>query len=203
MRLLLAYENSLSRDFAARHLGAGDPEVSITTAQSLAESLELANHLSRLDAVALDLGMPDMNGLAGLRRFRQNCCHSAPIALMHSQAGAITAAGLIAAGGAGFLPYHMSPEALLGALRVLAAGERYLPADMVIGRGVPTGDIILTMREHDVLSGLRSGLSNKEIADNLSLSEVTVKHHIKSLRSKLGARNRVHAVCRANELDIG
>ena len=58
------------------------------------------------------------------------------------------------------------------------------------------------MREHDVLSGLPSGLSNKEIADNLSLSEVTVKHHIKSLRGKLGARNRVHAVCRANELDI-
>ena len=50
--------------------------------------------------------------------------------------------------------------------------------------------------------GLRSGLSNKEIANNLSLSEVTVKHHIKSLRGKLGARNRVRAVCRANELDI-
>ena len=99
---------------------------------------------------------------------------------------------------AGFLPYHMSSDALLGALRV----QRYLPADMVVRRGVPAGDIILTLREHDVLSGLRSGLSNKEIADNLSLSEVTVKHHIKSLRGKLGARNRVHAVCRANELDI-
>ena len=85
---------------------------------------------------------------------------------------------------------------------MLAAGERYLPADMVVRRGVPAGDIILTMREHDVLSGLQSGLSNKEIADNLSLSEVTVKHHIKRLRGKLGAWNRVHAVCRANELDI-
>ena len=202
MRFLLAYENSLSRDFAARHLGAADPEVTITAAASLAESLELASQLSRLDAVAVDLEMPDMNGLAGLRRFRQKCRHSAPIAVMDAQSGTITANGLIAAGGAGFLPYHMSPEALLGALRVMAAGERYLPADMVIGRGAISGDIILTMREHDVLSGLRSGLSNKEIADNLSLSEVTVKHHIKSLRGKLGARNRVHAVCRANELDI-
>ena len=202
MRLLLAYENGLSRDFAARHLGATDPEVAITTAASLAQGIELANRLSSLDAVALDLEMPDMNGLSGLRQFHQKCRHSAPIAVMHSQPGTITASGLIAAGGAGFLPYHMSPDALLGALRVLAAGERYLPADMVIGRGVPGGDISLTMREHDVLSGLRSGLSNKEIADNLSLSEVTVKHHIKSLRGKLGARNRVHAVCRANELDI-
>ena len=202
MRLLLAYENGLSRDFASRHLGVADPDVAITTAASLGESLELANRLSSLDAVALDLEMPDMEGLTGLRQFRRKCRHSAPIAVMHSQPGVITASRLIAAGGAGFLPYHMSPEALLGALRVLAAGERYLPADMVIGRGMAPGDIMLTMREHDVLSGLRSGLSNKEIADNLSLSEVTVKHHIKSLRGKLGARNRVHAVCRANELDI-
>ena len=91
---------------------------------------------------------------------------------------------------------------LLGALRALAAGERYLPAHMLVRRGFLPGDIILTMRDQGVLLGLWSGLSNKEIADNLSLSEVTVKHHIKSLRGKLGARNRVHAVCRANELDI-
>ena len=58
------------------------------------------------------------------------------------------------------------------------------------------------MREHDVISGFRSGLSNKEIADNLSLSEVTVKHHIKRLRGKLGAQNRVPTACRVNELDI-
>ena len=90
----------------------------------------------------------------------------------------------------------MSPDALPGALWVLAAGERYLPADMVVRRGVPADDIVLMMREHDVLLGLRSGLSNKEIADNLSLSKVTVKHHIKSFRGKLGARNRVHAVFR-------
>ena len=118
------------------------------------------------------------------------------------RSGPITASALIAASGVGFLPYHMSPDALLGALRLLAAGKRYLPADMVVWRGIPAGDIILTMREHDVLSGLQSGLSNKEITDNPSLSEVTIKHNIKSLRGKLGARNRVHAVCRANELDI-
>ncbi len=53
-----------------------------------------------------------------------------------------------------------------------------------------------------MMSGLRAGLSKKEIADKLQLSEVTVKHHVKSLRGKLGARNRVHAICRAIELQI-
>ena len=53
-----------------------------------------------------------------------------------------------------------------------------------------------------VLNGLLSGQSNKEIARTHGLSEVTSKHHLKSLRSKLGARNRTHAVCRAIELGI-
>ena len=60
----------------------------------------------------------------------------------------------------------------------------------------------LTGREHDVLSGLLTESSNKEIARNLSLSEVTIKHHLKSLRSKLGARNLTHALCRAIKLGI-
>ena len=78
--------------------------------------------------------------------------------------------------------------------------ERYVPVEMAIGGAGPSID--LTRREHDVLAGLRAGMSNREIADLLALSEVTVKHHIKSLRGKLGARNRLHAVCRANELQI-
>ena len=60
----------------------------------------------------------------------------------------------------------------------------------------------LTGRERDVLNGLLAGQSNKEIARVHGLSEVTIKHHLKSLRSKLGARNRTHAVCRAVELGI-
>lgn len=202
MQMILAYENSLSRDFAARHLAGSDALLKIHSVASLEQSIALANRLDRLDVVALDLGLHDLEGVAGLRRFKRDCRHNVPVVLTGAQPGSITANVLITAGGAGFLPYHMSPEALLSALRLVAAGERYVPAEMMVTRGVPKSDITLTMRERDVLSGLRSGLSNKEIADNLSLSEVTVKHHIKSLRGKLGARNRVHAVCRANDLDI-
>lgn len=57
-------------------------------------------------------------------------------------------------------------------------------------------------RGGDVLNGLLTGLSKKEIAREHGLSELKIKHHLKSLRSKLGARNRTHAVCRAIELGI-
>jgi len=59
-----------------------------------------------------------------------------------------------------------------------------------------------SIRGHDVLSGLLGGRSTNEMARNLNLSEVIIKHQLKSLRSKLGARSRTHAVCRAIELGI-
>jgi two-component system NarL family response regulator len=63
-------------------------------------------------------------------------------------------------------------------------------------------DRLLTKREREVLTGLLAGQSTREIANHLSLSEVTIKHHLKGLRSKLGAKNRTHAVCRAIELGL-
>jgi DNA-binding NarL/FixJ family response regulator len=77
-----------------------------------------------------------------------------------------------------------------------------LPADMIADDTLQSNNQFITGCEHDALSGLLAGSSNKEIARNLNLSEVTIKHHLKSLRSKLGARNRTRAVCRAIELGI-
>ena len=73
---------------------------------------------------------------------------------------------------------------------------------MIADDALQSNNQFLTGREHDFLSGLLTGSSNKEIARNLSLSEVTIKHHLKSLRSKLGARERTHAVCSAIKLGI-
>jgi len=200
MEVLVAFENSFSRDFAQHHLARSDPKITIVTAGSLEQALAVANQSEQLGAVALDLQMPDMGGLQGLRRFRRDCRHRPPVAVMDAQPKAVSVSDLVAAGGSGFLPYNLTAETFLGALRLIMAGERYVPVEMALGAAGPGID--LTRREHDVLAGLRDGMSNREIAGRLALSEVTVKHHIKSLRGKLGARNRLHAVCRANELQI-
>ena len=200
MDVLVAFENSFSRDFAQHHLARSDPKITIVTAGSLEQALAVANQSEQLGAVALDLQMPDMGGLQGLRRFRRDCRHRPPVAVMDAQLKAVSVSDLVAAGGSGFLPYNLTAETFLGALRLIMAGERYVPVEMALGAAGPGID--LTRREHDVLAGLRDGMSNREIAGRLALSEVTVKHHIKSLRGKLGTRNRLHAVCRANELQI-
>ena len=209
MRTLMAFENSLSRDFAQHHLAnhpashpaSPNPAVTILTAASLEESLTVANDTDDIGVVALDLQMPDMKGLQGVRRFRRDCRHRVPVAVLDSRPGTVSVTDILAAGATGFLPYNLGADAFLGALRLMMTGERYFPVDMIIDAASPS--IRLTRREQDVLAGLRGGMSNREIAGSLSLSEVTVKHHIKSLRGKLGARNRLHAVCRANELKIG
>ena len=201
MNIHFAYANSLSRNFARHHLAGSESDISVTTSGSLAAAIEATNTLETLDAVMLDMQMPDMNGLQGLRNFRHSCRHKAPIALTAASMDTLSSDNIMGAGAAAFLPYDMEPDALVTVLRLIIAGESYMPAAM---RTRQDGDkqLYLTRREQDMLNGLRAGLSNQEIADYWQLSVVTVKHHIKSLRSKLGARNRVHAVCRAIELQI-
>jgi DNA-binding NarL/FixJ family response regulator len=109
---------------------------------------------------------------------------------------------MLLAHAAGYLTYSMSPAATLSAIKLIADGENFVPADILADENMMVGKGNLTGREHDVLSGLLAGSSNKGIARSLNLSEVTIKHHLKSLRSKLGAKNRTHAVCRAIELGI-
>ena len=201
MNIHFAYANSLSRNFARHHLAGSESGISVTTSGSLAAAIEATNTLETLDAVMLDMQMPDMNGLQGLRNFQHSCRHKAPIALTAASMDTLSSDNIMGAGAAAFLPYDMEPDALVTVLRLIIAGESYMPAAMRT-RQDRDKQLYLTRREQDMLNGLRAGLSNQEIADYWQLSVLAVKHHIKSLRSKLGARNRVHAVCRAIELQI-
>lgn len=143
-----------------------------------------APHISAGLAVILD-AFPTLSPQAAARRMLATASHD----------------GLVAAG---YLTYSLSADALLAAFMLLNVGERYVPAEL-FDQEEQTGlnqDGWLTGRERDVLNGLLSGKSNKEIALAYGLSEVTIKHHLKNLRSKLGARNRTHAVCRAIELGL-
>lgn len=201
MNIHFAYANSLSRNFARHHLAGSESDISVTTSGSLAAAIEATNNLETLDAVMLDMQMPDMNGLQGLRNFRHSCRHKAPIALTAASMDTLSSDNIMGAGAAAFLPYDMEPDALVTVLRLIIAGESYMPAAMRT-RQDRDKQLYFTRREQDMLDGLCAGLSNQEIPDYWQLSVVMVKHHIKSLRNKLGARNRVHAVCRAIELQI-
>ena len=107
--------------------------------------------------------------------------------------------GALKEGAAGFLPKTLAPVDMVAAVRDMLAGEVYLPLDFLTRPNVMAREVSLTPRETDVLRGISDGKSNKEIARDLDIQEVTVKLHLKTLSRKLGARNRTHAAMLARD----
>jgi DNA-binding NarL/FixJ family response regulator len=150
--------------------------------------------------VLQDLLMPGgMDGIETIRRLRERSPAVKVIALTASTDEA-RMMGALAAGAAGYVRKDAEPEVLLAAGRAVAAGRTYI--DPSVGRwilqaaGQSHGDN-LTAREVEVLRRLALGLSNKEIASALSISEETVKSHVGHLFSKLQVENRAQAVVQA------
>lgn len=204
MNIILGYDNSLCRDFIRQILTEQVPDMQITVASTVRDCMQYAAQMPHLSVVALDTEMSDMEGQKGLKQMVLQCAEKVPVALIGPMRTGNELRDYLAAGANGYLPYSLGTEALIAALRILAAGETYVPVEMMSADNQLTKkqNGWLTGRERDVLNGLLTGLSNKEIVREHGLSEVTIKHHLKSLRSKLGARNRTHAVCRAIELGI-
>lgn len=205
MRILFGYANGVCRDFVQNHLLDDLSKIQVMTASTLGQAIELAGDARDLDVVALDLNMPDMNGLEGLSRMRKVLKKDVPIALMDHALNQKQMRDALRVGAAGFLPYSMASDALFGALRLMASGEIFIPVtdtDNVQFTKSSPREKFLSSREREVLDGLLSGHSNRQIADRIGLSEVTIKYHLKSLQSKPGASNRTHAALRAIELGI-
>ena len=204
MKILLGYENALCRSFLQEHLAKSEMDLNIITAGSVRELGQIAAKHGKIDVVALDLELPDMNGLDGLLQTKSQFGEEVPVALIGPKCTNMQLRQYFDQGAAGYLPCTLAPDALMAALRMISAGEAYAPVELLSRDETQDNrrGNWLTGRERDVLNGLLAGQSNKEIAREHDLSEVTIKHHLKSLRSKLRARNRTHAVCRAVELGI-
>lgn len=201
MKVLLADDHDLVRDGLMALITRDDPSIEVEGAQDLEEALGKLDRAD-YDVVLLDLRMPGMQGLDGVRRVA-DAHPSLPIILM---SGAISQPDVDAAyrlGIRGFFPKTLAGKALVNALRLVVAGERYIP-EMLVHRAREASEAAscitqLSPRETQVLQCLSHGASNKEIAQSLSIQETTVKLHLRNLAEKLGARNRTEIVVRAME----
>jgi two-component system, NarL family, nitrate/nitrite response regulator NarL len=197
MRILLADDHDLVRDTIAAYLQANGFH-DITLAASLVEAMQLLRENPQ-DLLLLDYSMPGMNGLESLGTLRANYPGLA-VAVLSGTTSRELGEAAVKAGAKGFLPKTLSAAAFVEAVRMIGAGKVFMPLDL-LASDTPQGDGILslTRRETDVLRGLCAGKSNKEIARDLELQEVTVKLHVKTLSRKLGARNRTHAAMIARD----
>ncbi|MDA9190474.1 response regulator transcription factor [Alphaproteobacteria bacterium] len=205
MNILLAYQNNLCRSFLQNTLSEREQLFSISVAGSVEEIKKIVSGTQKFNLIALDINLPDILIENSLAEIKNMLGYQTAFALIGPHYSFDEFQRYQKLNLFGYLPYSLSPEALVGALRIMVAGEIYFPTIMDNEAQVSSKDYFtkwLTNREKEVLKGLLNGESNKEMARTHDLSEVTIKHHLKSLRSKLGAKNRTHAVCRAIELDL-
>jgi DNA-binding NarL/FixJ family response regulator len=197
MRILIADDHDLVRDTVGAYLEAGQMD-EVITVPTLDDALSAVDSGGAFDLVLLDYNMPGMNGLSGLEKMIA-ANSGRPVAIMSGSASRDVAQAALNAGASGFIPKTLSGKALLSAARFMASGEIYAPFEFMRGQTGETGQPQLTRREMDVLRGICAGKSNKEIAQDYGLQEVTVKLHAKTLSRKLGARNRTHAAMIARD----
>jgi DNA-binding NarL/FixJ family response regulator len=205
LRVVVADDHPLVRDALARTLAGALPLSQLLQAQDWNEVQALLRD-GTVDLALVDLHMPGMNGVDGVRALR--LAHPAlPIVVASGDSDPATIRSLLALGVRGFLPKSESAEVLVHALTLVGAGGTYVPAramDDLAAAAPPTrGDVHgLTPRQQDVLRCLVRGLPNKLIARELALTEGTVKIHIAAILRVLNARNRTEAVVRAGEAGL-
>jgi two-component system, NarL family, nitrate/nitrite response regulator NarL len=196
MRILVADDHDLIREMISAYLtneGLGE----ITLVGDLPEALKQVRISGAFDLILLDYDMPGMSGLDGLAAMIA-ANGGKPVAMISGAVSADVAVQALELGAAGFVPKTMGAKSLVAAVRLMAAGEKFAPLSL-IRRGKAPVDSLLSPREIDVLKGISAGKSNKEIARDLDLQEVTVKLHVKTMSRKLSAKNRTHAAMIARD----
>jgi DNA-binding NarL/FixJ family response regulator len=204
LKVLIADDHPLLRDALTRTLRLVEPEAQVVEAVDYASVVQ-ALQASTPDLALLDLHMPGMDGVEGLRRLRQGFA-AVPLVVVSGEDDPAVMRAVLAAGAVGFLPKSESPAVLQQALRLVRGGGVYTPAQALADldhHGRPSSVSArpdasgLTPRQMDVLKSLMRGQPNKLIARDLGLTEGTVKIHIAAILRALQARYRTEAVVMA------
>ena len=192
IRILLADDHPLLRDGVAG-LVADQPDMELVgEASSGREALEQVRK-HRPDVTLMDLQMPEMNGIDAILAIRGEF-PEARIVVLTTYTGDAQIVRALKAGAQAYLLKSMLRRELLDTIRAVHNGQRRIPLEVAAQLAEHTADDSLTSREIEVLRLIAAGKANKLVASDLSITEETVKGHVKSILSKLGASDRTHAV---------
>ena len=192
IRVFAVDDHPLLREgIAALLVGESDLEL-VGEATSGQEAIDLFP-VHRPDVRLMDLQMPGMSGIDAIIAIRRGYPSARFIVLTTFQ-GDIQALRALKAGAAGYLLKSMLRKELLDTIRIVHAGRKRIPPEIAAELADHVTDDALSERGVTVLQKVATGNSNKIIASLLDVSEATVKGHMKSILSKLGANDRTHAV---------
>lgn len=199
IRILITDDHSVVRQGLRMFLELDDELEVVGEAANGAEAIAMARNLEP-DVILMDLLMPVMDGLTAISHIRREMPGIELVALTSVLEDA-SVVGAIRAGAIGYLLKDTNADELRRSVRAAAEGQVQLSPEAAtrLMREVraPESPDGLTDRETDVLRLLADGLSNKEIATNLSIGEKTVKTHVSNILAKLKVQSRTQAVLHA------
>ena len=170
-----------------------EPDVHlIAEADTAQEAIRLYRE-HRPDVTLMDLRLPDKSGIETTREIREEFPDAKIIALT-SYDGDQDIYRALEAGVRGYLLKEMVHTEVIRAIRIVHAGKRFIPLEVSQQVSGFFPEVALTPREIDVLALVARGFGNKEVGDVLGTAPGTVKAHVQSILSKLGAKDRTHAV---------
>lgn len=210
IKVFLVDDQTLVREGIRTLLSLSDQVHVVDEASDGLQALERIP-LAKPDVVLMDVRMPGMNGIETIKQLRAKNALPATIILTTFDDTESVIEG-IRAGARGYLLKDVSLATLVDAIKIVAAGGTLVqPAlteriaqSVIVGAAVSEPKLAsepLSEREREVLRLMSGGLSNKEIANALDLSEGTIKNHVSNILAKLGVRDRTRAVLKA--IDAG
>jgi two-component system NarL family response regulator len=200
IRILIVEDHLIARAGVGAIVNA-QPDM-IVVAEAVNGEQAVAMYREHLpDVTLMDMWMPVMNGFEALAAIRSEFPDARVVALS-TYGGDEDIRRALIAGAQSYLTKDVLHDELLGAIRAVHAGMRYLPAQIeaAIKSQLPHPD--LSARELEVLRLIAPGFSNKQIAHELRIAEDTVKNHVKSILKKLAADDRTQAATNAIQRGI-
>lgn len=192
IRVLTVDDHPLLREGIAALINA-EPDMKLIAEASNGQEAVESFRRHRPDVTLMDIQMPGFNGIEAISRIHSEFS-DARIIVLTTYTGDAQVVRALRSGACGYiLKGHVHRE-LLETIRAVHAGQKRIPPDIAAEIAEHATDDELTAREIDVLRLIASGNSNKQIADQLSIGEATVKSHVTNILSKLAANDRAHAV---------
>jgi len=185
-------DHPLLREGLAAIINNQPDMVLVAQASSAQEAVEQFRK-TRPDVTLMDLRLPDQSGIDAMKAIRTEF-PEARIIMLTTFEGDVEIQRALEAGARGYLLKSMPPKELVEVIRQVHAGKKRIPPQLAAQLAEHVSDEALTGREIEVLGQIAGGNRNKDIAEQLFISEETVKVHIKHIMEKLGANDRTEAV---------
>jgi DNA-binding NarL/FixJ family response regulator len=192
IRILTVDDHPLMREGIAATLASETDMVVAAEASDGSEALQRFR-ACRPDITLMDIQMPVVDGIEAITQIRRHF-PDARIIVLTTYGGDARIGKALKAGASGYLLKSLLRKELVETIRVVHAGQRRLPPEIAAEVAEHYADVALTERETDILRQVATGKANRMVADSLHKSEATVKTHMRSILSKLGANDRTHAV---------